>query len=372
MTSYVKLHDNSEEDLPRNVSFKTVYKWKTDFNADSVEWCPCENFQNIFVCGNYQLLSKPEGSDKKRIGRILLFSINEDTGLKLEQEYETAAVLDQKWCHHKIDDDILLGVVNAKAKLKIFKLEKDNKDGLKLRKIDSFKFAFEDDELLILSLDWSSNKYYSNEPEIVCSDSKGSVHILRWVENHLTLKTSVVKFHEFETWIAGFYYWDSNVYFSGGDDCIFYKYDQRVGTEAIAKNRSHEAGVTSLHSNISKEYTIASGSYDENVRIWDLRNFKCPRAEIKIPGPVWRVKWDPFTQNHLLVAGMLGGAHVISENSSTIIDSFYEHENLVYGVDWCFMNEKSVEKYPNEGNVMVASCSFYDNLLCVAKLNCGI
>ncbi|XP_044759400.1 diphthine methyltransferase [Coccinella septempunctata] len=372
MTTYKKLSDGSDDDLPRNVSIKTVYTWKTEFNADSVEWCPCENFRHVFVCGNYQLLPKPEGSDyKKRIGRILLFSINEDTGLKLEQEYETAAVLDQKWCHHEINGSILLGVVNSNAKLKIFKLEKD-KDALRLKKIDSFKFSSSDDELLILSLDWSTNKLVSNEPEIICSDSKGSVHILKLVQNQLVLKTSVVKFHEFETWIAGFYYWDPHIYFSGGDDCIFYKYDQRVGTDAVAKNRSHEAGVTSLHSNISKEYVIATGSYDENVRIWDLRNLKCPKTETKIPGPVWRVKWDPFSQSHLLVAGMLGGAHVISEVSHSIVDSYYEHENLVYGVDWCFMKEESVQKYPKEGNAMLASCSFYDNLLCISKLKCEI
>lgn len=153
-----------------------------------------------------------ESDCKKRFGRILLFSINEDTGLKLEQEYETAAVLDQKWCHHEIKDSILLGVVNSNAKLEVLKLDKDS---LKLKKLDSFKFSSDDDELLILSLDWSNNKHYSDEPEIVCSDSKGSVHILKFVGNKLVLKTAVVKFHEFETWIAGFYYWDPSIYFSG-------------------------------------------------------------------------------------------------------------------------------------------------------------
>lgn len=66
MTTYEKLNYGSDEDLPRNKSIKTVYKWKTDFNADSVEWCPIENYQHIFVCGNYQLVSKSEGEQKKK------------------------------------------------------------------------------------------------------------------------------------------------------------------------------------------------------------------------------------------------------------------------------------------------------------------
>lgn len=84
------------------------------------------------------------------------------------------------------------------------------------------------------------------------------------------------------------------------------------------------------------------------------------------------MKWDPFSQKNLLVAGMLGGLHVISEDTQSIADSFYEHENLVYGADWCFMSEKIVQNYPKEGNIMIASCSFYDNLLCVSKFKCDI
>ncbi|KAK9888178.1 hypothetical protein WA026_000447 [Henosepilachna vigintioctopunctata] len=375
MSNYEKLNNTSDDDLPRNVHIKTLYKWKTDFNADSVEWCPHNGFKNIFVCGNYQLIAGAEESGiKQRVGRILLFSVSAKDGLKLELEIETAAVLDQKWCHQKINQEIILAVANSDSAIELYKLQKEHKN-ITLKKVNTFSFPNEDDELLILSLDWSNNKSNSEPPEIICSDSKGGVHILLLTEKELVLKASIIKFHEFETWIAGFYYWDTNIFFSGGDDCILYKYDQRVGSEPISRNRSHEAGVTSLHSNCSQEYILASGSYDEHVRIWDIRNFKCPKSEIKTPGPLWRVKWDPFSQNHILVASMLGGVHVLSGldlMKPKIVDSYYEHGNIAYGVDWSFLTEDEVRNYPQEGNVMISSCSFYDNLLCVSKLKCDI
>lgn len=38
-----------------STNFKTLYSFTTELNADSVEWCPHEPNQNVFVCANYQL-----------------------------------------------------------------------------------------------------------------------------------------------------------------------------------------------------------------------------------------------------------------------------------------------------------------------------
>lgn len=48
-------------------------------------------------------------------------------------------------------------------------------------------------------------------------------------------------------------------FFTGGDDCKFKWYDLRMDTKQIGSNRIHEAGVTSLHSNSSEEFLLASG-----------------------------------------------------------------------------------------------------------------
>lgn len=41
-------------------NFNTLFSDNTDLNADSVEWCPHIPNQNVFVCGNYQLIEETE------------------------------------------------------------------------------------------------------------------------------------------------------------------------------------------------------------------------------------------------------------------------------------------------------------------------
>lgn len=80
-----------------------------------------------------------------------------------------------------------------------------------------------------------------------------------------------------------------------------------------------------------------------------------------MPGPLWRLKWDPVEQNYLISACMLGGMHIIKAiNALEIIESYYEHKNICYGADWCHSNSVQNE-------FTVGTCSFYDHLLCISK-----
>lgn len=45
----------------------TLDKFDTDYSADSVEWCPTDGFQNLFVCGTYQL-KKTNETDPGQVG----------------------------------------------------------------------------------------------------------------------------------------------------------------------------------------------------------------------------------------------------------------------------------------------------------------
>lgn len=98
---------------------------------------------------------------------------------------------------------------------------------------------------------------------------------------------------------------------------------------------------------------------------------KSPLSQLKTPGTLWRLKWDPSSHNYLLAACMFGGAHIIDmrnlENPE-IFDSYYEHKNIVYGSDWCYLNEDEVKRYEVDGNRIIGTCSFYDHLLCVSKV----
>lgn len=113
-------------------------------------------------------------------------------------------------------------------------------------------------------------------------------------------------------------------------------------------------------------------SYDCYVRLWDIRKMKTPMHSLQMPGTVWRLKWDPYDCTYLLAACMLGGAHVINtsdKDKPVISGSYYEHENITYGIDWSYLPDEVVQQYEAEGNRMIATCSFYDHLLCVSKFN---
>ncbi|KAF5284366.1 hypothetical protein FQR65_LT13583 [Abscondita terminalis] len=335
-----------------NDTFIPIYKYNTKLNTDSVEWCPHEPYQNFFVCANYQL--NPDTN--ARVGNILLFSVSSQTGLKLWQTLETFGVLDQKWCHYTINGSSVLGVVNSNHSLEIYKFYE-----CQLQLITCYQLK---EDVLILSLDWSTGKH-NDKLEIICSDSKGFCHMFCLEDDILNYQASYPA-HCYEAWISAYYYWNTNMFFSGGDDCLFLKFDKRCGAEPVFKNKTHEAGVTSIHSNVAKEFMLVTGSYDEKIRLWDLRAMKEPSAVVQMPGPVWRLKWDPRTFKYLLAACMLGGAHVLHDLK--LVSSYYEHQSMVYGADWSYMDESSSLENCKE-NKVIATCSFYDNFLCVSRLN---
>lgn len=94
---------------------------------------------------------------------------------------------------------------------------------------------------------------------------------------------------------------------------------------------------------------------------------------LKMPGTLWRLKWDPWFQNHILAACMLGGVHIVQATQAEemkIVDSYYEHKNISYGADWSFLGSDEIDMFEHEGNVIIGSCSFYDHLLCISKACC--
>lgn len=171
---------------------------------------------------------------------------------------------------------------------------------------------------------------------------------------------------------------------SGADDCNLKGWDTRVSTQRpVFCIREHEAGVTALSWHPREQYIFASGSYDEGVRIWDIRvvsnnGQRPPRPMAKLNscgGGIWRLKWHPRDSTKLLVAAMHGGCHVLHiqalhedetqrksnphDTHVSIVSSFTEHKSMAYGADWfpatCFAHDKN-----SELRYLAASCSFYD------------
>lgn len=165
--------------------------------------------------------------------------------------------------------------------------------------------------------------------------------------------------HDHEAWICAFNYWNPSIIFSGGDDARFKTWDSRIGfTSAITTSRRHTMGVCSIQSNPHREHILATGSYDETVLLWDLRQPRSPISETRVGGGVWRLKWHPTRGNHLAAASMHNGFHVLKVDESgevQVTKHFTEHQSLAYGVDW--------QHAAKESQGLLASCSFYDHTL---------
>ncbi|XP_071444424.1 diphthine methyltransferase [Hetaerina americana] len=351
------------------------------YSADCVEWCPINAFHDIFACGTYQLMNgKQEAVEKSpqtvsRLGNINLFRVGEGGLLVLQQCLETPGVLDMKWCNEKNSlDEPILAVANAEGAVMLFYLRKKG-DTVELVQGESI-ICVEKKGTLALSIDWCVGNGGSSK--LVVSDSDGSVSILRFTESGLE-KEHNWNSHSHEAWISIFDNKDPNIVYSGGDDCQLAMYDLRQKCQIINLKKEHNAGVTAL-SCYMKHNILASGSYDEILRLWDKRNWKAPLSEINLGGGVWKIKWCPKSdeemQNYLLVACMHAGFKLIDctkawEGKSMIESLTYsDHDSLAYGCDWS--HSQSLLQHVSNNDVkginfrsLIASCSFYDSKLCL-------
>lgn len=95
-------------------SYDTIYP------ADTVEWCPVLEYNNLFVCGTYKL----NEADKSKIGTINLFALDNQNKIKLIQSISEDAVLDLKWNHHMISGKILLAAALSGKHVSVYSLGK--------------------------------------------------------------------------------------------------------------------------------------------------------------------------------------------------------------------------------------------------------
>lgn len=96
------------------VSYDTIYP------ADTVEWCPIQEYNNVFVCGTYKL----NETDKSKTGTINLFALDNQNKIKLIQSIQEDAVLDLKWNNHIVSGKILLAAALSGKHVSVYCLSK--------------------------------------------------------------------------------------------------------------------------------------------------------------------------------------------------------------------------------------------------------
>ncbi|RIA81146.1 WD40-repeat-containing domain protein, partial [Glomus cerebriforme] len=299
---------------------------------------------------------------KERLGRLLLCKVNKDENdhkieLQELQRIETAAILDMKWSHQLINDKSILAIADSTGIISLYDLNQNNSQFDLIT-----KYITNNEDKLCLSLDWSNRiGNISQKASIVVSQSDGNIVILS-VDNKFGIhETNKWVAHDFEAWIAAFNYWDTNLVYTGGDDCFFKGWDLRMNPSIpLFSSKKHQAGVCSIQSNQHSEHRLITGSYDEHILLWDTRSMKRPIYDYNIGGGVWRLKWHPTRKDYFLAACMHNGFHVIKVDDDVTMKttrSFMKHESLAYGVDWNYSDQW------NNKNSLIASCSFYDHII---------
>ncbi|KAI9292840.1 WD40 repeat-like protein [Neoconidiobolus thromboides FSU 785] len=357
-------------------------KVDTIYSADSIEWIPSTN-QRLII-GTYQLIDNetqqfitpenPSSNQEKAIrkGNLQLYKVNDKNKLVKGNVIEGEASLDIKWRYSpriiEGEKNYLLAQADASGQVKFYSYNEEKDELLKEETLFEFKNILSEKENLALSLDWS-DRINNDDCKLSVSFSDGSLSVIEL--NPDTLKGQI-KYrwlaHSLEAWITGFNYHNTNVVYSGADDALFKSWDLRLldqytGDEDIVKsstavmtNKSHMAGVCSLHSNPNRENYIATGSYDETVRIFDTRKLKVPVSEINVDGGVWRVKWHSTNPSQLIVAAMHD-----NNNEFSIQNSFMDHTSIAYGVDWSYN--------PTNNQQLIGSVSFYDHSMYLWSIN---
>ena len=126
----------------------------------------------------------------------------------------------------------------------------------------------------------------------------------------------------------------------------------------------HDAGVCCVQVaplSLNQPDLLASGSYDENLRVWDLRNMRNPLSEWHLGGGVWRLQWNPSVMDskgwQILCCCMHNGFQAVTEGQEAPTLVYHgPHTSLAYGGDW-FRH--------SPGSQRASCCSFYD-----CKLSC--
>lgn len=92
-----------------------------DGNADAVEFCPHESFDNILAACTYTL---QEGDQPRRTGSISLFDVDADSSrLSLIHRVQTAGIFDIKWSPFGATVGPLLAQAGADGYVRVHKLE---------------------------------------------------------------------------------------------------------------------------------------------------------------------------------------------------------------------------------------------------------
>ncbi|OVA19857.1 WD40 repeat [Macleaya cordata] len=328
-------------------------------NVDAVEFCPHESFHRVLAASTYTL---QEGVQPNRSGSISLFSVDVDVGqLELFHQVDTSGIFDIKWNPVGANNmGPLLAQADASGYLRLHSLEcgsNGSETGVGVLKEVGGEMV---SSSMCLCLDWNASA-----TSISVGLSDGSISLLTLTEAQLKIQQTW-EAHEFEVWATTFDTHQPHLVYTGSDDCKFSCWDLRESPSKLAfqNTKIHKMGVCCITKHHTDPNTLLTGSYDEHLRIWDVRSIAKPvnESSICLGGGVWRIKQHPSIPDLILAACMHNGFAVvrIKGEKAEVAESYSKHNSLAYGADW---QRGRLCKKDGIERPVVATCSFYDRLL---------
>eukprot|EP01018_Ginkgo_biloba_P024126 Gb_35503 [translate_table: standard] len=202
---------------------------------------------------------------------------------------------------------------------------------------------------MCLSLDWDqANIEFNSNIAVGLSDGFVSVVSLREAQMQVE---NAWKAHGFEVWAVAYDSYRPDLLYSGADDCNFCGWDLRENSDhSIFRNtKSHRMGVCSIQKSPEWEYSVITGSYDECLRLWDMRLMERPvvQESVCLGGGVWKLKCHPSNGNLVLAACMHNGFAIVrlEKDGLKIAEEYKGHESLAYGADWFKGNVSRLKRW---------------------------
>lgn len=135
--------------------------------------------------------------------------------------------------------------------------------------------------------------------------------------------------------------------------------------------KSHSAGIISIVKCRRRgAECFLTGSYDDHLRLFDLRLFGRPVSELKLNGGPWDAK--PIGEGCFVVSCMYGGWSIVRQLPCSTLALVHCHpkngSNLLYGAD--------AERILGTGGehpqiFRVASCTFNDSKVHMERISFG-
>lgn len=196
--------------------YENIAEFNTKLTADVVEWRPASN---DLACATY-FLDKEKNERRGSIHLLRADIEHKKLDLLHTLEFEKSGILDLKWLDSKhlitIDSNNSLDLVECGGKTSL--------------KLVNTRQLNPDQESVGLTLDLTKQ---ASTYKVISSDSTGSIYLTS-VDDQTVTVNEERRCHDLEIWSLMIDKADSNIVYSGADDCTFKIWDMRQPDAAVS------------------------------------------------------------------------------------------------------------------------------------------